>query len=123
MGELVPASFRGRITSYLATFGYIGQFLSPIILSPVASSLGLNAFFGNRSDFGAAFRASPGCIETVDWSRSSSIQPFCIYFSIFFWRILTSLLACASRFLRISSSDSRTSGGTGVGLPFLSSET
>ena len=44
-GELVPASFRGRITSYLATFGLIGQFLSPIILSPLASSLGLNGLF------------------------------------------------------------------------------
>jgi len=44
-GELVPASFRGRITSYLGTFGLVGQFLSPIILSPLASSLGLNAVF------------------------------------------------------------------------------
>ncbi|MFC2038211.1 MFS transporter [Chloroflexota bacterium] len=45
VGELVPASFRGRITSYLGSFGLIGQFLSPIILNPVASSLGLNAVF------------------------------------------------------------------------------
>ncbi|MFC1945471.1 MFS transporter [Chloroflexota bacterium] len=44
-GESVPASFRGRITSYLATSGFIGQFLSPVILSPIASSLGLNAVF------------------------------------------------------------------------------
>ena len=44
-GELVPVSFRGRITSYIATFSYTGQFLSPIILNPVASSLGLNAVF------------------------------------------------------------------------------
>jgi ACDE family multidrug resistance protein len=44
-GELVPASFRGRITSYIATFSYTGQFLSPIILNPVASSLGLNSVF------------------------------------------------------------------------------
>jgi MFS family permease len=44
-GEMVPASFRGRITSYLGTFGLVGQFLSPIILSPLESSLGLNAVF------------------------------------------------------------------------------
>jgi ACDE family multidrug resistance protein len=45
VGELVPASFRGRMTSYIATFSFVGQFLSPIILSPVESSLGLNAVF------------------------------------------------------------------------------
>lgn len=45
VGELVPASFRGRITSYLGSFGLIGQFLSPIILNPIASSLGLNNVF------------------------------------------------------------------------------
>jgi ACDE family multidrug resistance protein len=45
VGELVPASFRGRMTAYIATFSYIGQFLSPIILSPVESSLGLNYVF------------------------------------------------------------------------------
>ncbi len=44
-GESVPASFRGRITSYLATFGYVGQFLSPVILSPIASLFGLNTVF------------------------------------------------------------------------------
>ncbi|UCC17835.1 MAG: MFS transporter [Dehalococcoidales bacterium] len=45
VGELVPASFRGRITSYLGSFGLLGQFLSPIILNPLASSLGLNNVF------------------------------------------------------------------------------
>jgi len=44
-GELVPASFRGRITSYLATFGYVGQFLSPIVFNPVASALRVNSVF------------------------------------------------------------------------------
>ncbi|MGD9118627.1 MAG: MFS transporter [Dehalococcoidia bacterium] len=44
-GELVPASFRGRITSYLGSFGLGGQFLSPIILSPIASSFSLNSVF------------------------------------------------------------------------------
>jgi ACDE family multidrug resistance protein len=45
VGELVPASFRGRMTAYIATFSFIGQFISPIILSPVESSLGLSAVF------------------------------------------------------------------------------
>jgi len=45
VGELVPASFRGRMTSYITTFSYTGQFLSPIILNPIASSLGLYAPF------------------------------------------------------------------------------
>jgi ACDE family multidrug resistance protein len=45
VGELVPSSFRGRMTSYITTFSYTGQFLSPIILSPIASSLGLDAPF------------------------------------------------------------------------------
>jgi ACDE family multidrug resistance protein len=44
-GEMVPASFRGRITSYLGTFGLVGQFLSPIILSQMESPLGLNSVF------------------------------------------------------------------------------
>jgi len=45
VGELVPASFRGRMTSYITLFSYTGQFLSPIILSPIESSLGLNNLF------------------------------------------------------------------------------
>jgi len=44
-GESVPTSFLGRIISYNTTVLFIGQFLSPIILSPIASSLGLNAVF------------------------------------------------------------------------------
>ena len=45
VGELVPASFRGRITSYLGSFGLLGQFLSPIMLNPLASASGLNTVF------------------------------------------------------------------------------
>jgi ACDE family multidrug resistance protein len=44
-GEQVSASYRGRITSYLGTFGFVGQFLSPLVLSPVAASLGLGWVF------------------------------------------------------------------------------
>ncbi len=45
VGELVPAAFRGRMTSYISLFSYTGQFLSPIILSPIESSIGLNSLF------------------------------------------------------------------------------
>jgi len=45
VGESVPVSFRGRISSYLATFGFVGQFLSPIIFRPVVFSLGLSSVF------------------------------------------------------------------------------
>ena len=44
-GETVPVSFRGRIISYVGTFGYIGQFLSPILFSPVLPVLGLHGVF------------------------------------------------------------------------------
>ena len=45
VGELVPASFRGRMTSYITLFSYTGQFLSPIILSPMETALGLTTLF------------------------------------------------------------------------------
>ncbi len=45
VGETVPIPFRGRIISYLITFGVIGQFLSPIIFAPVMLLLGLNGVF------------------------------------------------------------------------------
>jgi ACDE family multidrug resistance protein len=44
-GELVASSIRGRITSYLGSFGLGGQFLSPIILSPVEASFGRPTMF------------------------------------------------------------------------------
>ncbi len=45
VGEVVPASYRGRFSSYIGTFGFIGQFLSPIIFAPVLMLLGLNGIF------------------------------------------------------------------------------
>ena len=45
VGESVPVSFRGRISSYLGTFGFVGQFFSPIIFRPVVLSLGINSVF------------------------------------------------------------------------------
>jgi len=45
VGELVPTSYRGRITSYLTTLRYVGQFSSPILFSPVFSLLGYTGVF------------------------------------------------------------------------------
>ena len=45
VGEIVPVSFRGRIISYLGTFGFIGQFLAPVIFAPVVLLSGLNGVF------------------------------------------------------------------------------
>jgi ACDE family multidrug resistance protein len=45
VAEIVPVSFRGRIVSYLATLGYIGQFSSPLLFGPVSSLLGFNGVF------------------------------------------------------------------------------
>jgi MFS family permease len=44
-GEVVSASFRGRILAYLGTFSFIGQFLSPIIFGALLPSVGLDGIF------------------------------------------------------------------------------
>ena len=45
IGDVVPPSFRGRFSSYLGTFGFIGQFLSPIFFALVFMSIGLQGVF------------------------------------------------------------------------------
>jgi MFS family permease len=45
VGESVPLSFRGRVTAYLGTFGFVGQFCSPLIFRPIVLVLGLNSVF------------------------------------------------------------------------------
>lgn len=45
IGAVVPPSFRGRFSSYLGTFGFIGQFLSPILFAPVFMLVGLKGVF------------------------------------------------------------------------------
>jgi len=44
--ELVPADRKGQFSSYIAMFGYVGQFLSPVLFGPVAAGLGVTAVFG-----------------------------------------------------------------------------
>jgi MFS family permease len=55
IGEVVPASFRGRFSSYLGTFGFIGQFLSPILFAPVFMLVGLKGVFMVGAGVGAAW--------------------------------------------------------------------
>jgi ACDE family multidrug resistance protein len=55
IGEAVPPSFRGRFSSYLGTFGFIGQFLSPILFAPVLVLLGLKGVFLVGAGVGAAW--------------------------------------------------------------------
>jgi len=53
IGDAVPPSFRGRFSSYLGTFGYIGQFLSPILMAPIFILFGLNGVFLTGAGVGA----------------------------------------------------------------------
>ncbi|MEJ2101212.1 MAG: MFS transporter [Desulfobacterales bacterium] len=55
IGEAVPPSFRGRFSSYLGTFGFIGQFLSPILFAPVFMLVGLRGVFVVGAGVGAAW--------------------------------------------------------------------
>ena len=45
IGEVVPASFRGRITAYIGTFGFVGQFLAPIMFRPLVLIQGPQSVF------------------------------------------------------------------------------
>ena len=47
--ELVPVGRQGQFSSYIAMFGYVGQFLSPILFGPVASGFGVTAVFGTAA--------------------------------------------------------------------------
>jgi len=55
IGAVVPPSFRGRFSSYLGTFGFIGQFLSPILFAPVFMLGGLKGVFMVGAGVGAAW--------------------------------------------------------------------
>ena len=45
IGDVVPSSFPGRFSSYLGTFGFIGQFLAPILFAPILIMVGLKGVF------------------------------------------------------------------------------
>jgi len=55
IGDVVPPRFRGRFSSYLGTFGFIGQFLSPILFAPVFMLVGLKGVFLVGAGIGAAW--------------------------------------------------------------------
>jgi MFS family permease len=55
VGDVVPPSFRGRFSSYLGTFGFIGQFLSPILFAPIFMLSGLKGVFLAGAGIGAAW--------------------------------------------------------------------
>ena len=55
IGDVVPTSFRGRFSSYLGTFGFIGQFLSPIFFAPIFMLVGLKGVFMVGAGVGAAW--------------------------------------------------------------------
>jgi MFS transporter, ACDE family, multidrug resistance protein len=55
IGAVVPASFRGRFSSYLGTFGFVGQFLSPILFAPVFVSFSFKGIFLTGAGIGAGW--------------------------------------------------------------------
>lgn len=55
IGDAVPPSYRGRFSSYLGTFGFIGQFLSPIFFAPVMIFGGLRGVFMTGTAIGAVW--------------------------------------------------------------------
>ena len=57
IGDAVPANYRGRFSSYLGTFGFMGQFLSPILFAPVLILGGLKGVFMTGSAIGAIWLA------------------------------------------------------------------
>ena len=55
IGDAVPASYRGRFSSYLGSFGFLGQFLSPILFAPVLILGGLKGVFMTGTAIGAVW--------------------------------------------------------------------
>jgi ACDE family multidrug resistance protein len=55
IGDAVPVSYRGRFSSYLGTFGFMGQFLSPILFAPIVILTGLRGAFTAGAVVGAAW--------------------------------------------------------------------
>lgn len=49
--ELAPADRKGQYSSYVAMFGYVGQFLSPVLLGPIAAAFAVHAVFTAAAAF------------------------------------------------------------------------
>jgi len=74
VGVAVPRSFRGRFSSYLGTFGFIGQFMSPIVFAPIFMLVGLKGVFLVGAGLGAAWFLlllfGPGRAKKMDSRRT-----------------------------------------------------
>ncbi len=55
IGSAVPPAFRGRFSSYLGTFGFIGQFFSPIMFAPIFTRLGFEGVFLTGAGIGGVW--------------------------------------------------------------------
>jgi ACDE family multidrug resistance protein len=55
IGDAVPATYRGRFSSYPGSFGFLGQFLSPILFAPVLILGGLKGVFMTGTAIGAVW--------------------------------------------------------------------
>lgn len=53
IGDVVSKQFYGRFSSYLGTFGYLGQFAAPLIFAPVLPYLGIDDLFLTASGISA----------------------------------------------------------------------
>jgi MFS family permease len=49
--ELVPTDRQGQFSSYVAMFGYVGQFLSPVLFGFVVAPFGVRAVFATAAVF------------------------------------------------------------------------
>ncbi|KYH27607.1 major facilitator superfamily transporter [Halalkalicoccus paucihalophilus] len=65
--ELVPQSYQGRFSSYVAMAGYIGQFLSPVLFGPIVAGFGIRGVFAS-----AAVAVGAGLLVVVGASRRRS---------------------------------------------------
>ncbi|KXA90823.1 hypothetical protein AKJ64_05205 [candidate division MSBL1 archaeon SCGC-AAA259E17] len=54
VGDVVSERFYGRFSSYLGTFGYLGQFAAPVVYAPVLAHLGIGNLFLAASGASAA---------------------------------------------------------------------
>ena len=45
IGEVSPRAFRGRVSSYLSSFCFLGQFAAPVIFAPVLMAVGPRGVF------------------------------------------------------------------------------
>ncbi|WP_136716145.1 MFS transporter [Halorientalis salina] len=65
--SLAPADRQGQYSSYVASFGYIGQFLSPVLFGPLVPLVGVRGVFGAAAAVAVTGALSLG--GTLLWRR------------------------------------------------------